>query len=195
MSFLLGLTGSIGMGKSTTAQMFHAEGVPVWDADAVVATLYAKDGAAVGLLKSLNADLVTDGAVDRTALKAWIKSEPKHLSRLESIIHPLVAQDRETFIADHADHDLILCDIPLLFETKAEEWLDAVLVVTTDFETQRSRVMARDGMDLELFNHILNRQMSDAEKIKRADYVIKTNSYDQTRVAVRSLIKDLQGKI
>ncbi len=195
MSFLLGLTGSIGMGKSTTAQMFHAEGVPVWDADAVVATLYAKDGAAVGLLKSLNADLVTDGAVDRTALRSLdqIRTETSISARIDH--PPLVAQDRETFIADHADYDLILCDIPLLFETKAEEWLNAVLVVTTDFETQRSRVMARDGMDLELFNHILNRQMSDAEKIKRADYVIKTNSYDQTRVAVRGLIKDLQGKI
>lgn len=194
MSFLLGLTGSIGMGKSTTAQMFHAEGIPVWDADAVVAKLYQKGGAAVSSLASLSPDLVKHGAVDRSALKSWVKSEPNDLFRLESIIHPLVAQDREKFIADHAEYDLILCDIPLLFETHADEWLDAVLVVTTDPETQKSRVMVRPGMDQDLFDTILARQTPTCEKIKRADYVIETKSHEQTRAAVRALIQTIKDE-
>ncbi len=194
MSFLLGLTGSIGMGKSTTADMFREAGVPVWDADATVAKLYAKGGAAVAPLSALNMGLIQNDAVDRAALKNWVKTDPNALNRLESLIHPLVAADRAKFIDDHAEQSLIVCDIPLLYETGADQWLDAVLVVTTAAETQKARVMARAGMDPQLFDQILARQMPSSEKIARADYVIETNSFEGARKAVHDLINDLTAR-
>jgi len=194
MSFLLGLTGSIGMGKSTTADMFREAGVPVWDADATVAKLYGKGGAAVAPLSALNMGLIQNDAVDREALKNWVKTDPNALNRLESLIHPLVAADRAEFIDDHAEQSLIVCDIPLLYETGADQWLDAVLVVTTDAETQKARVMARAGMDSALFDRILARQMPNSEKIARADYVIETNSFEGARKAVHDLINDLTAR-
>ena len=194
MSFLLGLTGSIGMGKSTTADMFREAGVPVWDADATVAKLYAKGGAAVAPLSALNMGLIRNDAVDRVALKNWVKTDPIALNWLESHIHPLVAADRAKFIDDHADQSLIVCDIPLLYETGADQWLDAVLVVTTDAQTQKARVMARAGLDPELFDQILVRQMPSSEKIARADYVIETNSFEGARKAVHDLINDLTAR-
>jgi dephospho-CoA kinase len=194
MSFLLGLTGSIGMGKSTTAGMFRDAGVPVWDADATVAKLYGKGGAAVAPLSALNRGLIQNDAVDREALKNWVKKDPNALNRLESLIHPLVAADRAEFIDDHAEQSLIVCDIPLLYETGADQWLDAVLVVTTDAETQKARVMERAGMDPALFDRILARQMPNSEKIARADYVIETNSFEGARKAVHDLINDLTAR-
>ena len=194
MSFLLGLTGSIGMGKSTTAGMFRDAGVPVWDADATVAKLYGKGGAAVAPLSALNMGLIQNDAVDREALKNWVKKDPNVLNRLESLIHPLVAADRAEFIDDHAEQSLIVCDIPLLYETGADQWLDAVLVVTTDAETQKARVMERAGMDPALFDRILARQMPNSEKIARADYVIETNSFEGARKAVHDLINDLTAR-
>ena len=194
MSFLLGLTGSIGMGKSTTADMFREAGVPVWDADATVAKLYAKGGAAVAPLLTLNMGLIQNDAVNRVALKNWVKTDPNALNWLESHIHPLVAADRAKFIDDYADQSLIVCDIPLLYETGADQWLDAVLVVTTDAQTQKARVMARAGMDPELFDQILVRQMPSSEKIARADYVIETNSFEGARKAVHDLINDLTAR-
>ncbi|WP_340243972.1 dephospho-CoA kinase [Roseobacter sp. HKCCA2468] len=194
MSFLLGLTGSIGMGKSTTADMFREAGVPVWDADATVAKLYGKGGAAVAPLSALNMGLIQNDAVDREALKNWVKTDPNALNRLESLIHPLVAADRAEFIDDHAEQSLIVCDIPLLYETGADQWLDAVLVVTTDAETQKARVMARAGMDSALFDRILARQMPNSDKIARADYVIETNSFEGARKAVHDLINDLTAR-
>ena len=194
MSFLLGLTGSIGMGKSTTADMFREAGVPVWDADATVARLYGKGGAAVAPLSALNMGLIQNDAVDRVALKNWVKTDPNALNRLESLIHPLVAADRAKFIDDHAEQSLIVCDIPLLYETGADQWLDAVLVVTTDAQTQKARVMARAGMDPELFDQILVRQMPSSEKTTRADYVIETNSFEGARKAVHDLINDLTAR-
>ena len=194
MSFLLGLTGSIGMGKSTTADMFREAGVPVWDADATVAKLYAKGGAAVAPLSALNMGLIQNDAVDREALKNWVKTDPNALNRLESLIHPLAAADRAEFIDDHSEQSLIVCDIPLLYETGADQWLDAVLVVTTDAETQKARVMERAGMDSALFDRILARQMPNSEKIARADYVIETNSFEGARKAVHDLINDLTAR-
>ena len=194
MSFLLGLTGSIGMGKSTTADMFREAGVPVWDADATVAKLYAKGGAAVAPLSALNMGLIQNDAVDRAALKNWVKTDSNALNRLESLIHPLVTANRAKFIDDHAEQSLIVCDIPLLYETGADQWLDAVLVVTTDAETQKARVMARAGMDPELFDQILVRQMPSSEKIARADYVIETNSFEGARKAVHDLINELTAR-
>ncbi|MDW4549159.1 dephospho-CoA kinase [Defluviimonas sp. D31] len=190
--FLLGLTGSIGMGKSTTAAMFAAEGVPVWDADAAVHRLYAKGGAAVPAITAICPEAVVDGVVDRTRLKAWIATEPNALARIEAAVHPLVAADRAAFIAAAGSARLVVLDIPLLFETGAETWLDATLVVTAPAEIQRARVLARPGMTEAQLATILARQMPDAEKRARATHVIETRSLDQTRAAVRNLIAELR---
>ena len=194
MSFRLALTGSIGMGKSTTAAMFRDLGVPVWDADETVHRLYAKGGAAVDPIAALVPDAIRDGAVDRDRLRAALKTDPDVLLRLEAIVHPLVAADRAVFCADHADAPLVLLDIPLLYETGGETQVDAVLVVSTDPETQRQRVMARPGMTGDLFRQILSRQVPDAEKRARADHLIETNTLEQTRKAVAELVRKLTAK-
>jgi len=182
------------MGKSTTAQMFRDHGVPVWDADAAVHRLYAKGGAAVAPVAALCPEAVVDGAVSRDRLKEAIAADPTLLSRLEAVVHPLVAEDRRAFLADHAQAALVVLDIPLLFETGHAE-VDSVLVVTTDPDTQRARVLERGGMTEEMFAHILSRQVPDAEKRARADHVIETNTLEQTRADVADLIETLtKGK-
>ncbi len=191
MSHFLGLTGSIGMGKSTTAQMFRDEGVPVWDADAVVHALYAKGGAAVPAIAAIFPDAVVDEAVSREVLKTIIAADPTALQTIERIVHPLVAAHRQRFIDDH-DDPLVLFDIPLLFETGAEAWLDSVLVVSVPADVQRERVLARPGMTAAQLDTILSRQMSDAEKRARADHVIETLTLDDTRDAVRKLIATIK---
>ena len=188
--YLLGLTGSIGMGKSTTAQMFRDAGVPVWDADAAVHTLYATGGAAVPAIARLCPDAVRDNAVDRAALKAWIARDPAALPRLEAAIHPLVAADRAAFIAA-TDAPLVVLDIPLLLETGAQ--VDGVLVVTAPPDVQRARVLARPGMTDATLDQLLSRQMPDADKRARADYIIHTTDLDSTRAAVHDLIAKLTG--
>lgn len=193
MTHLLGLTGSIGMGKSTTAQMFRDEGIPVWDADAAVHTLYAKDGAAVPKIQVVFPDAVIDGQVSRDILKQMIAEDLSVMSKLEEIVHPLVAQHRAAFIADHND-PLIVLDIPLLFETSAQDWLSSVLVVTVPADVQKARVMARPGMTQDQFERILARQMPDAEKRAVADHMIETLTLDDTRIAVRKLIEELKGQ-
>ena len=195
MSYRLGLTGSIGMGKSTTAEFFREAGVPVWDADDAVHRLYAAGGAAVGPISSLCPDAIQYGAVDRAALKAWIAADESALKKIESVVHPLVAADRAQFLSDHADAPILLLDIPLLFETNAETWLDGVLVVTTSPEEQRRRVMTRPGMDEETFHTILARQTPDAEKCARADFIIETISLEQTRAAVETLIAKITERL
>lgn len=189
--YVLGLTGSIGMGKSTTAGFFRELGVPVWDADAAVHRLYAKGGAAVGPVGALCPDAVRGGAVDRAALKAWIARDASALARLEAVVHPLVAADRAEFVA-RADAPLIVLDIPLLFETGAQ--VDGVLVVTAPPEVQRARVLARAGMDAAQLDTVLARQMPDAEKRARADFVIETRDMDSARGAVQNLVARLGAK-
>jgi dephospho-CoA kinase len=191
MSFRLALTGSIGMGKSTTAAMFRDLGVPVWDADETVHRLYAQGGAAVEPVRKIAPGAIRDGAVDRDALRLALKSDPDLLRRLECVVHPLVAADRATFCEQHAKAPLVLLDIPLLFETGGEATVDAVLVVTTDPQTQAARVMARPGMTEDLFRQILSRQVPDAEKRARADHVIETKTLEQTRAAVAELVRTL----
>lgn len=193
MTHLLGLTGSIGMGKSTTADMFRDAGVPVWDADAAVHRLYDVGGAAVGPIGKVFPSAVIDGAVSRAALKDVLHTDPSHLKTLENIVHPLVKADRDAFIAEQAG-PLALLDIPLLFETGADTWLDTVLVVSAPADVQAARVMARPGMTQDTFDMILGRQMPDAEKRARADVVIETLTLDDTRRAVQNLIFDLTGK-
>ena len=188
--FLLGLTGSIGMGKSATAKMFLAAGVPVWDADAAVHRIYGPGGAGGRALAALVPDAITpEGAVDRGRLRAAVGADPALLDAIEARVHPLVARDRAEFLADVPETPLIVCDIPLLYETGAEAWLDAVLVVTAPYETQRARVLARPGMTEADFARLLARQMPDAEKRARADHVIDTSlGLEAARTSVRSLI-------
>lgn len=190
MTHLLGLTGSIGMGKSTTAKMFADAGIPVWDADAAVHKLYAEGGAAVPFFEKLLPNAVMNDAIDREKLKAMIADDPNVIPQLEDIVHPLVAKDRAAFL-DAQTAPLIVFDIPLLFETHAQDWLNSVLVVTAPAEVQKARVMARPGMTSDQFEGILNRQMPDAEKRARADYIIETLTLKQTRTAVQELIKEL----
>ena len=190
--FLLGLTGSIGMGKSTTAAMFAAEGIPVWDADAVVHRLYARGGAAVAPIAALFPEGVLDGEVSRLALKTIITGNPTALTRIEAVIHPMVASDRAAFIAA-ADADLIVLDMPLLFENGMETTVDATLLVTAPAALQRQRVMARPGMTEAHFATILARQMPDAEKRKRANHIVETLEIAATRAYVRALITYIRG--
>ena len=193
MTLQLGLTGSIGMGKSTTAQMFRDLGVPVWDADATVHRLYATDGAAVAPLAALIPDAATPEGISRARLKDAIAKDPTLLGRIEAIVHPLVAADRAAFVASHNDAPLVVLDIPLLYETGTEAQVDAVLVVTTDPETRKARVLARPGMTEALFDQICARQVPDAEKRARADHLIETNTLEQTRADVAQLVQHLTG--
>lgn len=192
MTHLLGLTGSIGMGKSTTAQMFRDAGVPVWDADATVHSLYAKGGAAVPQFDAELPEAVIDGVVSRDKLKDLIADDLAVMGQIEAIVHPLVAKDRSAFIA-RTKAPLLVFDIPLLFETKADAWLTSVLVVTAPPEVQKSRVMARPGMTAAQFDRIMERQMPDAEKRARADHIIEALTLDDTRAAVHKLIAELTG--
>ena len=191
-SYALGLTGSIGMGKSTTAKIFAEAGIPVWDADAAVHLLYAPGGAAVGPIGALCPEAVIGGAVDRAVLKDWISHYKTTLSRIEAVVHPLVAADRAAFIADHAQDAVILLDIPLLYEIGAERMMDGVVVVSAPAEVQRKRVLERAGMTEAQFETILAKQLPDFEKRARADGVIGTTSLEEARLAVESVLKEIR---
>ncbi len=189
---LLGLTGSIGMGKSTTARMFADEGALVWDADAAVHRLYARGGAAVEPLGEAFPGVVVDGAVDRTRLAERLGHDEAAFKRLEAIVHPLAAQDRADDLAAARARGvrLAVLDIPLLFETRGDAFVDAVVVVTADPEVQAARVLARPGMTRDRFETILARQTPDAEKRRRADFLVDTGrGLDATRDQVRQIVE------
>lgn len=190
MSYRLGLTGSIGMGKSTTAQLFAAEGVPVWDADAVVHRLYSKNGAAAQALALLYPEVIEDGAISRKLLRAEIAKDPTLLDRIQAIVHPLVAADRTAFLASTAA-PIVLLDIPLLFETGADALCDGIVVVSAPAEVQRARVLSRGGMSAPEFEMILARQMPDAEKRARATWVIETTTLDSATLSVKQILKEI----
>ena len=194
MSFVIGLTGSIGMGKSSTAAIFARLGCQVWDADAAVHRLYSKGGAAVGPMRAIFPDAIRDGAVSRDQLKQIIARDHSALKTIESIVHPLVAQDRAAFLADHPD-DIVVLDVPLLFETGANANMDAVVVVSIDAEEQRRRVLARGTMSAAQFETILAKQVSDAEKRAGADYIVLTTTPEAAEQQVRDILKDIRGKL
>jgi len=191
--YRLGLTGSVGMGKSTTAGLFAEAGVPVWDADAAVHRLYAAGGGGAAEVAALAPEAVVAGAVDRDRLRKAVAADPGLLARLEGRVHPLVAEDRARFEAAHSDADILLFDIPLLYETGAQAWLDGVLVVTAPAAVQRRRVLERPGMTEALLERVLARQMPDAEKRSRATFVIATDrGVEAARAAVRALLARLR---
>lgn len=191
MTFRLGLTGSIGMGKSTTAQMFRDLGHPVWDADQAVHRLYAPGGLAVAPVAAAFPGALAQGGIDRGALKTALAADPAALARLEGIVHPLVARDRQDFLARHVGAPLVVLDIPLLFESAHPPDLDGVAVVSTDPATQAARVLARPGMTRDTLAMILARQMPDADKRARADWIIPTDSLDGARAAVARIVNEV----
>jgi dephospho-CoA kinase len=190
--FVLGLTGSIGMGKSTVAAMFAEMGVPVFDADAEVRRMQGAGGALLPAIESAFPGTTGPEGVDRAALGAAVFADPDALARLEAIVHPAVRTAREAFLIEHGGAPLVVFDIPLLFEKGGVEEVDAVLVVSAPPEVQRERVLARPGMTAERFAQILALQLPDAQKRERADYVIETGcTLEQTRAAVAQLVDKL----
>ncbi|MEL6686272.1 MAG: dephospho-CoA kinase [Pseudomonadota bacterium] len=192
---IIGLTGSIGMGKSTTAAMFADLGVPVFDADAAVHQLYAPGGKAVPLIRAVFPDAITEeGAVDRKRLGEHMRADPLNLDVLTSFIHPWVGEMRADFLkqAEHDEAKAVLFDIPLLFETGGDTNVDATVVVTAPADVQRNRVLARPGMSEALFEDLLFRQMPDAEKRARADYIIDTSKgLDAAREQVQATLDEI----
>lgn len=196
---LIALTGSIGMGKSTTAKMFADEGVPVWDADAAVARVYGPGGAAAPMIAELLPHVIAGAGeemhVDRAALRAAVTADPTLIPKLEKIAHPLVGVDREEFLkqARAEGHDLALCDIPLLFETGGQKRFDAVVVVTAPADVQRARVLERPGMSEATFETILAKQTPDAEKRAQADYIVDTSQgLDAARAQVQAALAKIR---
>lgn len=191
---IIGLTGSIGMGKSTTAKMFAEAGIPVNDADAVVHDLYR--GEAVGPVERAFPGTVKEGVVDRQELSRRLAGDPAALRRLESIVHPLVRKREAEFLARHRalNSDMVLLDIPLLFEAGGEARVDVIVVVTCDPQIQRERVLARPSMTEEKLDMILSRQMPDAEKRKRADFLVDTgHGMEAARARVEEIIAALRS--
>ncbi|MEI9885586.1 MAG: dephospho-CoA kinase [Rhizomicrobium sp.] len=190
----VGLTGSIGMGKSETAKMFAALSVPVYDADAAVHRLYAKGGAAVAPLAAAFPGVVKDGAVDRGELSKQVTGNPDATQRLQAIVYPLMAGERHKFLEDAkaANADIVVFDIPLLFETKGEASMDAVVVASAPSHIQRERVLARPGMTEEKFAYLHARQMPDEEKRAKAHFVVVTDkglehAFEQVKMIVAEL--------
>ena len=192
--FILGLTGSIGMGKSAVAAMFSDLGVPVFDADAAVHRLQGPQGALLGAIEAAFPGTTGEAGVDRAKLGAAVFGDTAKLAVLEAIVHPAVAALRQQFLADNTDAPMIVFDIPLLFEKGGSAGVDAVVVVSASAEAQRARVLARPGMTAEKFAHILALQVPDAEKRARADHVIDTGtSLAETRHAVARLVRQITG--
>jgi len=192
---VVGLTGSLGMGKSTTADFFAEEGVPVHDADAVVHRLYA--GEAASVIEAAFPGTTVDGRVDRVRLAEHVVGKPEALARLEAIIHPLVRREEEHFLSDAraSGATIAVLDIPLLFETGADSRCDAVVVVSAPVEIQRKRALGRRGMTAEKLDALLAKQMSDEEKRRRADFIVDSSQgFDFARAQVRAILRTLKAK-
>ena len=194
---IIGLTGSIGMGKSTTAAMFREAGIPVYDADAAVHEAYDVGGIAVGPVGEAFPGVVKDGKVDREALRQAVLGKPEQMAKLNGIVHPLIGAARSDVFekARAAGADMIIMDVPLIFETGGQKNMDAVIVVSAPAEMQRDRVLAREGMTPERLEQILSQQTPDAEKRARADYVVDTGQgLEAARAQVATIIEDLRRR-
>ena len=194
MTFKLGLTGSIGMGKSTTAKMFADLGCAVWDADAAVHRMYGVEGAAVQPMGAVFSDAIVDGQVSREVLKEILAKDPSALKIIESIVHPLVAQDRNDFLAE-TTVEIAVLDIPLLFENGTEAMFDAVACVSVSPDIQRQRVLARGTMSEAQFESILSKQMPIADKIAKSDYVIETDTLEHAQKQVWAVVADIKQRL
>jgi dephospho-CoA kinase len=189
---ILGLTGSIGMGKSTTAKLFTEAGVPVYDADAAVHKIY--EGEAAPAIEAAFPGTTVDGRVDRAKLSAKVVHDQAAIKQLEQIVHPMLGASRQKFLeeAERSGAPVVVMDIPLLFETGGEKRVDAIVVVSTDAATQRERILARGTMTSEALDGILARQLPDAEKRKRADFVVDTShGLDPVRAAIRDILAEV----
>ena len=193
-TIILGLTGSIGMGKTTTAKMFAKYGIPVWEADTSVHKLYSKEGEAVELFKEKLPSSIVNNEVSRAELKKLINDDERNLKTIETLVHPLVSNDRKRFVkaAEKKKIPLIVLDIPLLFEKGHEKSVDYIAVVSVTKETQRKRVLKRNTMTPEIVEKILKIQMSDTEKRQKADFVIITDTLEQAEIKVLEIITKLK---
>jgi|TARA_B110000305_G_scaffold14185_2_gene13287 dephospho-CoA kinase len=187
----IGLTGCIGMGKSTTLKMFQNEGVSTWSADEAVSRLYTKGGQAVLKVQALTPDSVVDNAVSREKLREEVKKRPELLLSLELIVNPLIKTDRERFLCSNSEHRAVVLDLPLLFENKMESDFDIIVVVSATEEEQKERVLSRNTMDIKLLNIIKSKQISDKEKRSRADFVFETTSIEKTKKDVRCFLREV----
>lgn len=194
---LIGLTGSIGMGKSETAKMFMALGVPVYDADAAVHAIYERGGAAVEPIRAVFPSAIVDGAVDRKELSKAVLGLPEEMKKLEAIVHPLAGQAQIDFLrkAEADGHEMVVLDIPLLFETGGENRVDVVVVVSAPYHIQRERVLARPDMTEAKFAAIHAKQVPDDEKRQRADFIVdSSDGLEKARATVASIVEELKGR-
>jgi dephospho-CoA kinase len=187
----IGLTGCIGMGKSTTLKMFRNEGVSTWSADEVVSRLYTKGGEAVLKVQALTPESVVNNAVSRENLREEVKKRPELLLSLELIVNPLIKTDRERFLCSNSEHRAVVLDLPLLFENKMESDFDIIVVVSASEAEQKERVLSRNTMDIKLLNIIKSKQISDKEKRSRADFVFETTSIEKTKKDVKCFLREV----
>jgi len=187
----IGLTGCIGMGKSTTLKMFQNEGVSTWSADEAVSRLYTKGGQAVLKVQALTPESVVDNAVSREKLREEVKKRPELLLSLELIVNPLIKTDRERFLCSNSEHRAVVLDLPLLFENKMESDFDIIVVVSASEAEQKERVLSRNTMDIKLLNIIKSKQISDKEKRSRADFVFETTSIEKTKKDVKCFLREV----
>ena len=187
----IGLTGCIGMGKSTTLKIFEDEGVLTWSADEAVSRLYAKDGKAVLKVQALTPESVVNNSVSRENLREQVKNRPEILLSLELIVNPLIKTDRENFLRSNSQKKAVVLDLPLLFENKMELEFDIIVVVSAPARVQKERVLSRNTMDIKLLNIIKSKQISDEEKKSRADFVFETTSIERTKKDVKEFLKEV----